>query len=168
MLTEENSSTLPALGEGGTPGELKAVLAAAMKIAAENGLEGAPAADTPVEELCDTAGFAVEESGAMQQLAAGEVTVAEALDMAGRASVAVACRAGTRVVQSAVAAVPVFGPILSVFTGILFTQLRTPQFTEKVYTTVKTTAVSAWGWAKQKTSGIRNRIANKLSNWLNA
>lgn len=168
MLTAqtEDGLTLHALCEGASSEEMKAVLATAMKIAAESKLAGAPAIDTPVEELCDTAGFAVEEAEAMQGLATGQTTVTEALDLAGRAGVAVACHTCTRVLQSAIAAVPVVGPILSVFSGVLFTHMRTPQFTESVYTAVRRTASSVWEGIRERASGIKDRIASKVASWL--
>lgn len=168
MMTEpmESGASLPILGEGSSPGEMKAVLAAAMKLAAEKELAGAPDPDTPVEELCDSAGCAVEEAKAMQQLADEQITVSQAMDMAGRATVAAAWNGCTRFLQSAASAVPIVGPLLSVFSGILFARLRTSQFTETVYTTVKTTAVTAWGWVKEKATGIKNRITNKVASWL--
>ncbi|MCM1305631.1 MAG: hypothetical protein NC306_16250, partial [Butyrivibrio sp.] len=67
------------------PEEVKAVVAGAVKVAAEKRLEDALPFDTSIEDISDMAGVAVEGAEALFDLAGGEISGLEALDRIGRA-----------------------------------------------------------------------------------
>lgn len=155
-----------ALQEGATSGEVKAVVAGAIKTAAENKLTNALPDNTPIETICDIAGVAVEGAEAMFDVSTGKSTVTEALDRTGRASVAVASHLCANFLQRAAFTIPVVGPFVAFLANGLFEHMRAPQFTENVYTVVRSAAISTWEGIKEKASGIKNFFTNKVSNWL--
>lgn len=138
--------------------EVKAVVAGAIKTAAENGT-----VDIPDETICDMAGVAVESAEALYDAACGESTMAEAMDRIGRASVAAACRYCARVLKGALSCLP-FGKLLVDLGEGLLDHMRSPQFTENVYTVVRDTAVATWegikGFVSRAIGHVRNRVFN--------
>lgn len=149
-----------------SPEEVKAVVAGAIKVAAENKLTNALPSSTSTGTICDIAGVVVEGAEAMYDLSIGESTVTEALDKVGRASVAVASHLCVNCLQKAVFTIPVIGPFAALLTRGLFQRMRAPQFTEKVYTTVRSVAVSAWEGVKQTAGRIKSFVTNTVSNWV--
>lgn len=130
--------------------EVKAVVAGAVKVAAEKGLERALPPDTPTEYICDMAGAAVEGAEAFFDAARGKITVTEALDKSGRAAVATGCRIGRSALKGAVAKIPVVGPLAVELLGGLFDHMESPQFFDNVYTVVRDAAKATWQGIKEK------------------
>ena len=141
-------------------GEVKAVVAGAIKTAAEQGLTDLLPPETPVENICDMAGAAVESAGALFDAATGKSTVVEALEKVGRATVAAVCRTGVAVIKGALSCIPAVGPLVAKAAGGLLERIKSPQFTNDVYTVVRNTAIAAWEGLKQTVGGIFNSIKN--------
>jgi hypothetical protein len=143
-------------------GEVKAVVAGAIKTAAEKGLTDMLPADTPVETICDMAGAAVESASALFDAATGKSTMTEALDKAGRASIAAVCRFGAETLKGSLAAIPVVGPLVVRFAGGLLDHMESPKFSENVYTVVREAAVATWEGIKQTGRSIWNELKNSV------
>ena len=131
-----------------SPSEVKAVVAGAVRASAEKGLTDALSPDTPIEVIGDLAGVAVEGAGALCDAANGEITVTEAMDRVGRASVAAGCRAGAGYLRGLIVTLP-GGPLLVDLLGELLDHIGSPQFINSVYTTVRGAAIAAWEGIKQ-------------------
>jgi hypothetical protein len=148
-------------------GEVKAVVAGALKTAVENKVTDILPVDTPVEAITDIACVAVESASALADAAAGRSTITEALDKTGRASVAAACRIGANALKLALkvklSCIPVVGPLVVILAGGLVNKMKSSKFTEKAYTAVKDTAVAAWEGIKE-TGRTIGRFWNKVKN----
>jgi hypothetical protein len=141
-------------------GEVKAVVAGAIKTAAENGLTDLLPAGTPTESICDMAGAAVESASALFDAATGKTTVTEALDRAGRASVASVCRVGAEALKGSIECIPYFGPAIAQFAGGLLDHMKSPKFAENVYTVVREAAIATWEGIKQTGRSILSKLKN--------
>jgi predicted house-cleaning noncanonical NTP pyrophosphatase (MazG superfamily) len=141
--------------------EVKAVVAGAVKVAANKGLTSMLPEDTPVEFIGDMAGAAVESAEAMLDVAMGKSTMTEAMDKAGRASVAVVCRHAALALKGAIIQVPYVGPILVWLAGGLFEHIESPQCAENVYKTVSDIAKATWKGIKERVGGLVNKVMNK-------
>lgn len=142
------------------PQEVKAVVAGAVKVAAEKKLETALPFDTPIEDIADMAGVAVEGAEALFDAASGEITALEAVDRIGRAGVVSACRIGKRVLQGRLARVPVAGPLLVDLFGGLLEHMESPVFYDNVYTVVHDAAVATWEGIKDFGRKAVQKVAN--------
>ena len=147
--------------------EIKAVVAGAIKTATEKGLTDILPADTPVDTICDIAGVAVENAAALFDVAAGKTTMAEALEKAGRASVAAACHWCVTALKVKLALIPVVGPLISILAGNLLEKMKNPKFLESTYTAVRNVACSTWGRIKQAGQSIFNKLKNTATNLQN-
>lgn len=141
--------------------EVKAVVAGAVKAAAEKGLEKALPSDTPTEYICDMAGAAVEGAEALFDAARGKITVTEALDKGGRAAVAAGCRIGRSALKGAVSKVPYVGPLLVDLLGGLFDHMESPEFFNNVYVVVHDAAKATWQGIKEKGKRIFGGLLRK-------
>lgn len=144
--------------------EVEAIVAGAVKIAAEKGLENALPFDTPIDTICDLAGAAVEGAEALLGVANGEITMTEALDKTGRAAVAAGCRIGKRALTGVVSKIPVVGPILIDTFSEILDHFETPQFVNDVYEVVRDTAVVVWEGVKETGRKILGFVDNLLFN----
>lgn len=149
------------------PHEVKAVVAGAVKVAAEKRLEDSLPFDTSIEDISDMAGAAVEGAEAMFDAANGEIGAAEAVDRIMRAAVASACHIGKRVLQGYLASVPLVGPLLVDMFGGLLEHMESQAFYENVHAVVHDAAVAAWEGIKdfekravQKAAGIKAHLLN--------
>lgn len=142
------------------PQEVKAVVAGAVKVAAEKKLEASLPFDTAIEDIADMAGVAVEGAEALFDAASGEISALEAVDRIGRAGVVSACRIGKRALQGRLARVPVAGPLLVDLFGGLLEHMESPVFYENVYTVVHDAAVATWEGIKD----FGRRTAQKAAN----
>lgn len=147
------------------PHEVKAVVAGAVKVAAEKRLEDALPFDTSIEDISDMAGAAVEGAEALFDAASGEIGMTEAVDRIGRAAVVSACRIGKRTLQGCLARVPLVGPLLVDVFGGLLEHMESQAFYENVYTVVHDAAVATWEGIKdfgrravQKAAGIKTLL----------
>lgn len=138
------------------PREVKAVVAGAIKAAAEKGT-----VDIPEETICDMAGVAVESAEALYDAACGESTMTEAMDRIGRASVAAGCRYCAKMLKGIVSCLP-FGSLLVNLGGCLLDYMKSPRFTEKVYTSVRGVAAAAWEGVR----GLASKAARSVRNFL--
>ena len=143
-------------------GEVKAVVAGAVKVAAEKGLEDFLPEDTSVETVCDMAGAAVESAAALFDAANRDCTTMEAIDRISSAGIAAGCRVAGRKVKGAISKVPVVGPVLVDLAGGLIEHLESPKFVENVkdighamYKTVRDAAADTW-------KGIKESIPGKI------
>lgn len=136
-------------------GEVKAVVAGAVKVAVEKGLTDIVSEDTPTGIISDMAGAAVESAEALFDAASGESTVTEALDKIGRAVTAGCCHCACDVLKGCLSKVPRVGSALVVLAGGLFDRMKRPEFAENVYTTVRGVATSAWEGVKRVGQGLK-------------
>lgn len=140
-----------------SPGEVKAVVAGAVRASAEKGLIDTLPADTPIEVIGDFAGVAVEGAEALCDAANGSITMTEALDRTGKAAVAAGCRAGVGYLRGYIMTLP-GGPVLVDLLGGLLDHIESSQFINSVYTTVKGAAIATWEGIKQSkvAQGLRH------------
>lgn len=153
-----------ALGDGLTAStsEVKAVVAGAVRVAAEKGLEENLDPDTPVEVISDLAGAAVEGAEALYDAANGKISVTEAIDKAGMAGVAAGCCIGERFLRGFLSKLP-FGPIIVDLLEGLLEHIKSTQFVEQVYTAVKGAAIATWeGIKKSKTVAALKKIGQGI------
>ena len=141
-------------------GEVKAVVTGAVKATVEKGLINILPYDTPIENICDISCLAVESAGALFDVATGKTTMTEALDRSGRASVAAACRWCAGALKAKMALIPVVGPLVVNLAGGLLEHMKSPKFTENVYTVVHDAAIATWEGIKESTVRIWNKIKN--------
>jgi primosomal protein N'' len=147
--------------------EVKAVVAGAVKTAAESGLSDFLPEGTPTETICDMAGAAVETTCALYDAATGKGSMTDAIDIAERASVAMAYRVGMlklkSVVAGAAAAIPVIGPAVSAISFALLTKLENSTFARETVNAVCDMAKSVRNRIKQGAKNLWNRIKSKAS-----
>ena len=149
-------------------GEVKAVVAGAIKTVAEKRLTDLLPSDTPTETICDIAGVAVESASALLDAATGKSTMAEALDKAGRSSVAAACRIATEALKGSLATIPYVGPLVVQFAGGLLDHMASSKFAENVYTVVRDAAVATWEGIKQAGRNMINKLKTSMVEQLQA
>lgn len=138
------------------PEEVKAVVAGAVKVAAEKGL-----VDIPDAAIGDMAGVAVEGAEALYDAACGECTMTEALDKIGRAGVAAGCRYCAGALKGFLLSKP-FGPLLVDLFGGLLDHMESPKFTENVYTVVRDAAIATWEGMKKSVGRIFGSLKRVL------
>jgi len=153
--------------------EVKAVVAGAVKVAAEKGLTKLLPKDTSVDTICDFAGVAVESVDALVDLATGKSTITATLDRIGKATVAAACRLGAGVLEAKVAVVsasiPVLGPVIVKISGNLIAHMKTPKFADNVYAVVRDVAVATWEGIKEVGRNVISNFASqKIANTENS
>ena len=131
------------------PEEVKAVVAGAIRSAAENGLTDKLPSDTPMGAISDMAGMAVDAAAALLDAINGDITIMEALDRIGRDAVAVGCCAGRYALEGYVLTIPYVGPILVDLLGGLFEHMESSQFHENVYVMIHDAVVATWEGLKE-------------------
>lgn len=129
--------------------EVKVVVAGAIKVAAEKGLENILPKDTPMDVIGGLAGAAVEGAEALFDVANGESTMLDAMDKIGRANVAAGCRYLSGALKERLSEVPIFGPMLVDLAGGLLKHMDGPKFAENVYIVVRDAAVAMWEGVKE-------------------
>lgn len=143
--------------------EMKAVVAGAVKVAAEKGLEGVVPKDTSVDVIGNMAGAAVESAEALCELACGESNVTDTVDKIGTAVIATGGRIAADAVKQRLTSVPKVGPVLSVLAGVLLDHLPVEKYAQDVWRTVRNTAKAAWdGIKNSKTVKAFTRVKEKL------
>jgi hypothetical protein len=143
-------------------GEVKAVVAGAVKAAAEKGLPDMLPADTPTEIICDIAGAAVESASALFDAVTGKSTALEALDKAGRASVAVACRLSGELLKGTINKIPLVGPLVADLAGGLLDHMASSKFADNVYAVVRDAARATWQGIKESGRRMWNSLKNSV------
>ena len=141
-------------------GEVKAVVAGAVKTAAEKGLTNLLPEDASVETISDISCVAVESTAALFDVATGKITMSEGLEKAGKAGIAAAAKLGANALKGALASIPVVGPIVVKLSNGLLDHMKSPKFTENVYTVVRDAARATWEGIKETGRGIWNKIKN--------
>lgn len=135
------------------PGEVKAVVAGAVKVATEKGLKNIVPEDTTVDVIGNVAGAAVEGAEALFDAANGKSTMREAVDKIGMAAVAAGGRLASEAIKGELAKVPYVGGILVDLAGGLLDHLHSPKFVSNVYNTIRDMAVDTWEGVKQSRVG---------------
>ncbi len=141
-----------ALQDGVTddPEEVKALVAGAVKAAADKGLIGGLSKDTPIEVFGDMAGFAVEGAEALLDAANDDITPSEAVERVCKAGIAAyACGCAEALKGYIAYQFPVVGPVAVELLGGLFDHMKIPQFAGNVYTVLHDAAVATWEGIKQ-------------------
>lgn len=146
-------------GLGKDPAEVKAVVAGAVKIAVEKGLENRLADDTPIEAMCDMAGAAVEGAEALFDVVNGKSTMIEALDRIVRAGIAAAGHLCAYIIKGVLPKLP-GGFLLADLLGGVLDHLKGPVFVENIhrigidiFTMLRDVAVDAWKGFRRVTAG---------------
>lgn len=150
-----------------SPDEVGAVVAGAVRVAAEKGLSDYLPPDTPMEDIGDLAGAAVEGAKALRDAANGKITPTEAMDRCGRAGVAAACRAGARMLRRSLARIPVAGPVLVDLSGGLLDYIEKAPLVDQASTALRGAAIAAWeGIKRSKTVTVLKNVGKKVMNFL--
>lgn len=132
------------------PEEVKALVAGAIRVAAEQGLIAGLSKDTPLGLFCDMAGFAVEGAEAIFDAANGGITPLDAAERVCKAGIAAyGCVFAEALRHGIICEFPVVGPIAVELLGGLFDHLKSPQFADNVYTVLHDAAVATWEGIKQ-------------------
>lgn len=147
--------------------ETKAVVAGAVEAAVKKGVKNIVpediADDDNIDLIGNIAGAAVEGAEAMVDVAAGESTMAEALDRIGRAAVASGGRMVSGALKTWLCSVPYVGPVLVDVAGGLLDHLHSPKFVQNAYKTIRDAAADAWeGVKNSRTVGILRKAKNLL------
>lgn len=145
------------------PDEVKAVVAGAVRVASEKGLEKILPEETSTETICDIAGAAVEGANAIFDAANGECSGIEALDRTCRAAVAAGCNICKRVLEGAVLRIPYVGSVIRFLLDGLFEHMGTERFLNNVYTVVKDAAIATWNGLKKNLTKIGSKIKIALN-----
>jgi hypothetical protein len=147
--------------------EVKAVVAGAIKVAAEKGIGDAVPEDTPIEVIGAMAGQMVDATNALWDMAKGECTALETTDRIGKAAVAAGGHYIRFVVEGKLARVPYVGPVLVDLAGGMLEHFESPQFAEDVYNTIKNMVAATWeGIKKSRTVQCVNKVVQKAKNLL--
>lgn len=133
--------------------EVKAVVAGAVKVAAEKGLENIVPEDATIDVIGNVAGAAVEGAEALCDVATGKSTVREALEKIGKAIIAAGGRLGSEVIKGKLEKVPYVGGILVDLAGGLLDHLHSPKFVNNAYNMIRDAAVDTWEGVKQSQVG---------------
>lgn len=134
-------------------GEVKAVVAGAVKVATEKGLENIVPEDATVDVIGAVAGAAVESAEALFDAATGKRTVLETVDEIGMATVAAGGRLASEAIKGVLGKVPYVGGILVDVAGGLLDHLKSPRFAQNAYRTIRDMAVDTWEGVKQSCVG---------------
>ncbi len=141
-----------ALQDGVTddPEEVKALVAGAIKAAADQGMIGGLDKNTPVEVFGDMAGFAVEGAEAIFDAVNGDILPSEAAEKVCKAGIAAYGCCCAEALKGYIAyQFPVVGSVAIELLGGLFDHLKSPRFADNVYKTLHDMAVATWEGIKQ-------------------
>lgn len=133
--------------------EVKAVVAGAVKVAAEKGLENIVPEDTTIDVIGNLAGVAVESAEALSDVATGESTMREAVEKIGKAVIVAGGHLASEAIKGKLEKVPYVGGVLVDLANGLLDHFSNPKFVNNVYNTVRDMAVDAWEGVKQSYVG---------------
>lgn len=144
-------------------GEVKAVVAGAVKVAAEKGLENIVPEDATIDVIGNVAGVAVEGAKALCDVSTGKSTMLDAVDEIGKATIAAGGRIVSEVVKGTLKKIPYVGGVLVDLAGGLLDHLHSPKFVNNVYTTIHDVAVDTLEGMKQSRLGkLVGKVFNKI------
>lgn len=144
-------------------GEVKAVVAGAVKVAAEKGLKNIVPKDTTIDVIGNVAGAAVEGSKALCDAATGKSTMYEAVEKVVKAVIAAGGYLASKVIKGKIKKVPYVGGILVDLAGGLLDRLHSPKFANNAYNMIRDAAVDTWKGVKQSRVGrVFGRLKNKV------
>lgn len=150
--------------------EVKAVVAGAVKVAVEKGLENRLPDNTPIETMCDMAGAAVEGAEALFDVVNGKSTMVEALDRIVRAGIAAAGHLCAGIIKGVLPKLP-GGFLLADLLGGMLDHLKGPTFIENIYrigidifNMLRDIAADTWKGFKRVTADNRIEWKNRLFN----
>ena len=133
--------------------EVKAVVAGAVKVAAEKGLEKIVPKDATVDVIGSMAGAAVESAEAACDAAIGKSTVREYVERSVKAVIAAGGNLAGEAIKGELKKVPYVGEILVELSRGLLNHLHSPKFVNNVWNTIHDMAVDAWEGMKQSRTG---------------
>ena len=133
--------------------EVKTVVAGAIKVAAEKGLENIVPEDTTIDVIGNVAGAAVESAEVLFDVATGKSTVREAVEKIGKAFIAAGGHLASEAIKGKLEKVPYVGKTLVDMAGGLLDHLHSPKFVNNVYNTLQDVAVATWEGMKQSEVG---------------
>ncbi len=133
--------------------EVKAVVAGAVKVAAEKGLRSIVPEDTTVDVIGSVAGAAVESTEALMDMTDGKSTVRETVDKIGMAAVAAGGHLAGEAIKGQLSRVPYVGGILVDLAGGLLDHLNSRKFHQNIWNTICDAAVDTWEGVKQSRVG---------------
>lgn len=139
------------------PSEVKAVVAGAVKVAAEKGLDDMLPEDTPMETIGAVAGAAVESAEALADVANGKSTILDATEKIARAGITVACHLAGNVIKKGVSKIPVVGPLVANVSGVLVDHAAS-KFSDHVCEGIRSVATTA----KKAVKGVFRKIGKAL------
>lgn len=142
--------------------EVKAMIAGALEVVAQNKLDDTLPSDTPVEVICDLAGGVVDAAVVVVDFVDGNVTKMEAVDRIGRGGIAALCRGICHCIEMKVATIPCVGPIYVDLLGGLFEHMKGPVFADNVYKVFHDAAIATWEGLKDKFTQIRDTVENVM------
>ncbi len=141
--------------------ELKAVVAGAVKVAAEQGLGFLMPEEASPEVVGNIAGIAVEGASAFYDAAVGGISMTEAIDRTGRAATVVLCKIGQAALQGVV--FEFGGPVLTNILGGLIEHIGTKAFADNVYNVIRDTTKVAWEGIKDVAKSSVNFVKNMVT-----
>lgn len=139
------------------PEEVKAVVAGAVKIAVEKGVDDMLPEDTPIETIGALAGAAVESAKALDDMANGKSTMLDTAEKTARASITAMCHCVGDVIKGGVSEIPVVGPLIADLSGDLIDHVAA-KFAEHICEGFHSMVVAA----KKSATKIINRVGNVL------
>lgn len=143
--------------------EVKAVVAGAVKTAAEKGLENIVPEDATVDVIGNVAGVAVEGAEALCDVAVGKSNMCDAGERVCKAVVAAGGHFVSGVIKGTLGKIPIVGGIITDMAGGLLDHLHAPKFVNDVYNVIRNTAVATWEGVKQSCVGKAfARLKNKV------
>ena len=144
-------------------GEVKAVVAGAVKAAVEKGLGDFVPKDTPIDVIGSIAGAAVEGAEALFDMAKGESTMLKTMDRIGRAVVVTGCQCAGSFVKGCLSKIPFAGPVIVDLASGLLEHVSGPKFAANVYNTVRDMAVATWeGMKRSRVGKIITSVKNVI------
>lgn len=134
-------------------GEVKAVVAGAVKVAAEKGLENIVPQDTTVDVIGSVSGAAVESAEALFDMSVGKITMQETMERIGKTAVATGGHLASEAIKGKLEKVPYVGGILVDLAGGLLDHLHSPKFVNNAYNVIRDAVVDTWEGIRQSQVG---------------
>lgn len=150
----------------GADSGVKAATAGALKVVSEKGILSVIPQGTPASVITNIACVAIEDAKILAKVANGDITMAEALDMMGRTSVAMVYGIGWGATGMAIGAaalswIPIAGPVIGGIVGATVGYVAGSKFGSTLYSglkkvgnAVKTVASKVWSGVKTVASKI--------------
>lgn len=154
----------------GTDAGIKAAATGAVKVGVEKGVVSVIPKDTPVGVIANVVCVGIENIKILSKVAAGELTMTQALDRMGRTTASMVYGLGWGATSSLIGAaalawIPLVGPVIGGFVGGMVGYMAGSKFGETVYNTGKKVASTAkkvvsrvWEGAKSIDRSLKRAI----------